>query len=148
MTTTSLRYMWDNSWLVTVTSWRSMNARNNPKVHKNHHHLSFFFSPGVLLVLCLSTFNTALRDSTQGQQMSVWNINITDKGQCLTYWCKNMSECVLFEPDICEEWRSQEESVMCFTGDSVIIAERSAEYETDGLEQHRAGWNYLGTYLT
>lgn len=51
-----------------------------------------------------------------------------------------MSECVLFEPDICEKWRSQEESVMCFPDDSVIIAERSAEYETDGLEQHRAGW--------
>lgn len=29
---------------------------------------------------------------------------------------------------------------MCFPDDSVIIAERSAEYETDGLEQHRAGW--------
>lgn len=30
-----------------------------------------------------------------------------------------MPECVLFKPEICEKWRSQEERVMCFTIDSV-----------------------------
>lgn len=93
-------------------------------------------------------FHTALRDSTQGQQMSVWNINITDKGQCFTKWYENMPECVLSLKNVkSEEARRREWCVLLL----IVWKERSAEHETKGVKHLKAGQTILGwqcTYLT
>lgn len=88
---------------------------------KSYHQLSVVV-PSILLVLCLSpVIFSDWMDSTQGQQVSEWNSNITDKGQCVTSWYKNMHERVSFgctRPcehvswKLCEKWKSQEVSVM------------------------------------